>query len=284
MKGVALSLLALSITSLWNGDRALFIEKGTRSFESDGPMLRSIRVSKHVLVPGETCLSIFEKIRSHPIGESFEVGKPDRFRGWTGWEDDIDAVEKCGDFPCKIKFNEAETLAVAAKPKEARLEEALKQVEGRIREYEKSSRRAAYDLPGDPVDPWTVFVSRGHEIPAAISKMKPTFYARKLMFGEGSYRPLRQIFDERRFEEKGRIVRISRDIYTSHYFDGWGEWIEARCSADGKTLFLLQDLLMEFDLLKNTDLFSRIARPKMRQGVEQESLKYQKAQAERFFK
>jgi len=40
---------------------------------------------------------------------------------------------------------------------------------------------------------------------------------------------------------------------------------------------------MEFDLLKNTDFFSRIARPKMRQGVDQESLRYQKAQAEAFF-
>lgn len=272
------------VATLWNGDRALFIEKGSRHFESDGPMLRSIRVSKRVLKSGESCNDAIAKIRSHPIGEVFLFAKPDRFRGWGGWDDDIDSVEKCNGFPCKIKFNELETLAVAAKSKDERLKEALNRVEARVRTYEKSSRRGGYDLVGDPVDPWKMFVSLGNEIPAAILKMKPSFFARKLRFGEGSYKPLRQIFDERTFEEKGRMVRIARDIYTSHYFDGWGEWLEARCSVNGngQELFILQDLVMEFDLLKNTDLFSRIARPKMRQGVEQESLKYQKAQAERF--
>lgn len=270
------------VASLWKGDRVRFSEKGSRHFESDGPMLRSIRVSKRVLKTGETCEQAIAKIRVNPIGDSFVFGQPDRFKGWDGWEDDIDAVEKCGGFPCKIKFNEPESLAIAAKPKEERLKEVLNQVEGRIRAYEKSAHRGGYDLPEDPVDPWKHFVSLGNEIPPAILKMKPSFFARKLRFGEGSYRPLRQVFDERTFEEKGRIVRIARDTYTSHYFDGWGEWLEARCSSNGKELFILQDLLMEFDLLKNTDLFSRIARPKMRQGVEQESLKYQKVQTERF--
>jgi hypothetical protein len=69
--------------------------------------------------------------------------------------------------------------------------------------------------------------------------MKPTFFARKLKFGEGSYRPLRQIFDQRIFQEKGRIVRVARDVYTAHYFDGWGEWLEARCSSDGKEEYRL---------------------------------------------
>ncbi len=271
------------VAALWKGDRTAYTERGTRHFESEGPMLRSVRVTKHILTAGETCESIFGKMKVHPIGESFSFGKPDRFRGWDNWEDDLDAVEKCGGFPCKVKFNEPESLAVAAKPKEGRLAEVLNQVEGRIRAYEKTSHRGGYDLPEDPVDPWKLFVTNGHEIPAAVLKMKPTFFARKLKFGEGSYRPLRQIFDERTFEEKGRFLRIARDIYTAHYFDGWGEWLEARCAPDGKTVYLLQDLLMEFDLLKNTDLFSRIARPKMRQGVEQESLKVQQAQADLFF-
>lgn len=284
------SLSALSdeknwdVASLWSGDRVLFTEKGSRHFESDGPMLRSIRVSKRILNPGEKCDQAIAVIRSYPIGESFTFGNADRFRGWDNWADDIDAVEKCGGFPCKIKFNEPESLAIAARPKEGRLQEMLKQVEARMNEYVKSAHRGGYDLPEDPLDPWKVFASHGHELPSAMSRTKVSFFTRKLRFGEGSYRPLRQVFDERTIEAKGKIIRIARDIYTAHYFDGWGEWLEARCSTDGKELFLLQDVLMEFDLLKNTDIFSRIARPKMRQGVEQESLKYQKIQAERLAK
>lgn len=272
------------ISSQWKGDRARFTERGSRNFESDGPMLRSIRLSKVVLAAGQTCETVIAKIKSHPIGESFDFTQANRFRGWDGWEDDADAVEKCSEFPCKIKFNEPETLAIAAKPREGRLDEVFKQVEARMKDYEKTARRKGYDLPEDPIDPWKMFIAKGHEMPASIEKMKPAFFARKLKFGEGSYRPLRQIFDERTYQEKGRFVRISRDVYTAHYFDGWGEWFEARCSTDGKELFIVQDLLMEFDLLKNTDFFSMIARPKMRQGVEQESLKVQKAQIERILK
>ncbi len=271
------------VSALWKGDRSTFTEKGARHFESNEPMLRSVRVSKIVLAAGETCETAISKIRSVPIGESFTFGKPERFRGWDGWDDDSDAVEKCRGFPCKIKFNEPESLAIAAKPPEARLDEVLKQVENRMKEYERSGKRGGYDLPEDAVDPWKMFTTLGHEIPASIVKMKPQFFARKLKFGDGGYRPIRQMFDERVFEEKGRFVRIARDVYTAHYFDGWGEWFEVRCGLGGRELFIVQDMLMEFDLLKNTDFLSRLARPKMRQGVEQESLKIQKAQMERIF-
>lgn len=268
---------------LWKNSETRFTEKGSREFQSDGPMLRSIRVSKYVLAPSETCEMVLARIRLAPIGEPFHFDKEDRFKGWDEWSDDQEAAENCSGFPCKIKFNEKESLAIAAQPKEARLAEVLKQVESRMKEYEKTFRRKGYDLPEDPVDPWKVFASKGHVMPPDFDKTKPLFFARKLKFGEGSYRPLRQIFDERTMIQKGRITRLARDVYTAHYFDGWGEWLEARCSPDGKKIFLLQDLLMEFDLLKNTDFFSRIARPKMRQGVDQESLNYQKKQASRFF-
>lgn len=268
---------------LWKQSAVRFTEKGSRDFQSDGPMLRSIRVSKYVLAPSETCEMVLARIRAAPIGDSFVFAKEDRFKGWDDWSDDQEAAENCSGFPCKIKFNEPESLAIAAQPKEGRLAEALKQVEGRITEYEKTARRKGYDLPEDPVDPWKVFASKGHLLPAGFDKTKPVFFARKLKFGEGSYRPLRQIFDERTVEKKGQITRLARDVYTAHYFDGWGEWLEARCSASGKEVLLMQDLLMEFDLLKNTDILSRIARPKMRQGVDEESLNYQKTQAGRFF-
>ena len=267
--------------TLWKAENPRFTEKGSRTFESNGPMLRSIRVSKRALEAGETCEGLLAGIRARPIGSPFAFEATNRFAGWEGFSDDLEAVEGCDGFPCKVKFNEPESLAIAAKTKSGRLAETLKQVEGRMREYARTARRKGYDLPEDPIDPWKEFVSYGHVLPRTLQKAKPTFFARKLKFGEGNYRPLRQIFDERTFVEKGRLVRVARDVYTAHYFDGWGEWLEARCSKDGKTLFLLQDLLMEFDLLKNTDLLSRIARPKMRQGVDQESLRYQKEQAAR---
>lgn len=270
--------------ALWKLGNPRFSERGSREFQSDrDPMLRSIRVSKRTLGPGETCEIVFARMRERPIGLPFAPELPNRFAGWDGWDDDLDAVEGCDDFPCKIKFNEPESLAIASRPREGRLAETLKQVDGRVAEYAKTFRRKGYDLPEDAVDPWKAFVAHGHLLPPGIERAKPAFFARKLKFGEGNYRPLRQIFDERVFVSRDRFVRIARDVYTSHYFDGWGEWIEARCSKDGKSILFLQDLLMEFDLLKNTDFFSRIARPKMRQGVDQESLRYQKAQAERLF-
>ncbi|MBC7386317.1 MAG: hypothetical protein H7301_09195 [Cryobacterium sp.] len=272
-----------SATALWKTGNPLFTEKGSRDFQSEGPMLRSIRVSKHVLRAGETCDTALAKVKNHPIGVPFAFGSPDRFRGWEKFSDDVDAVEGCSDFPCKVKFNEVETLLISAKPKEVRLAEVENQVEKRMQDYVKTSHRGGYDLPEDPVDPWKVFVTKGHVLPAGFEKSKPSFYTRKLKFGEGSYRPLRQMFDERVFTQKGKVVRVARDVYTAHYFDGWGEWLEARCSDNGKEIFILQDLLMEFDLLKNTDFFSRIARPKMRQGVDQESVKYQKSQIDSIF-
>lgn len=270
-------------SALWKPGNPKFTEKGSRDFETDGPMLRSIRVSKRAIPTSETCASQLKRIQDHPIGLPFAPFEANRFAGWGEWKDDLDVVEGCGEFPCKIKFDESETLAIAAKPKESRLAETLKQVEGRVLDYSKTFRRKGYDLPEDAVDPWKTFTSHGHVLPPELLKAKPAFFARKLKFGDGDYHPIRQIFDERTLVTKDRLVRISRDVYTAHYFDGWGEWLEARCSKDGKTLFLLQDLLMEFDLLKNTDFFSRIARPKMRQGVDQESLRLHREQTEGFF-
>ncbi|MBS1963185.1 MAG: hypothetical protein JST04_13295 [Bdellovibrionales bacterium] len=269
--------------ALWADGNPKFTEKGSRDFQSNGPMLRSIRVSKRELPAGETCASTLARVRGHSSGPAFELDSPGRFAGWDDFSDDRDAVDGCDGFPCKIKFNEPESLAIAAKPKAERLAEVLRQVENRVRDYAKTFRRKGYDLPEDAIDPWKEFPKHGHEIPPALLKEKPKFFARKLKFGEGNYRPLRQVFDERTLVTKDRLVRISRDVYTAHYFDGWGEWLEVRCAKDGKSVLVLQDLLMEFDLLKNTDFFSRIARPKMRQGVDQESLRYQKEQAERLF-
>lgn len=272
-----------TVGTLWKVDDPRFTEKGSRHFESNGPMLRSIRVSKRGLAAGETCESAIERAKKHPIGAPFDWKNGDRWKGWYPWDDDIDAVENCSEFPCKIKFNEPETVAIAAKPKKGRLEEVQRQIENRMKGYEKNSRRRGYDLPEDAIDPWKIFVERGHEMPKGFEKTKPKFFLRKLRFGEGSYRPVRQVFDERTFEEKNRLVRIARDVYTAHYFDGWGEWLEVRCFPEKKEIHLLQDILMEFDLLKNTDFFSVIARPKMRMAVDQESLKYQKTQARKLF-
>ncbi len=269
---------------LWKSQSSLFTEKGSRKFESEGPMLRSIRVSKWTLASEETCGSAIAKVKKAAIGKVYSSEDPERFAGWGEWTDDLDAVEKCASFPCKIKFNEAETRAIAAKPKGERVAEALKQVDSRVKHYAKTFERAGYDLPEDPIDPWKIFVARGHVMPESLAKAKPTFYARKLPFGDGNYRALRQIFDVRSFETKERFVRIARDVYTSHYFDGWGEWVEVRCNPAKKEVLLLQDLLIEFDLLKKKDLLSTIARPKMRQGVDEESLEYQNSRAELFRK
>jgi hypothetical protein len=242
-------------------------------------MLRSIRVRKHALKGDETCASVLERVKKATVGSPFDPKQGARFQPWGSWDDDRDAVVGCDEFPCKIKFDRAETLAIAAKPSAERLPEVLSKIDARVTAYLASSERKGYDRVEPPLDPWKIFPKHGHVLPPELLAGKPSLFLRKINFGGDVYRPIRQVLDERVFSDAQRVIRISRDIYTAHYFDGWGEWFEARCEQDGKSVLFLHELLLEFDLLKRTDLISKIARPKMRQGVDQESLKYQKARA-----
>src|SRR5206468_3927654 len=97
----------------------------------------------------------------------------------------------------------------------------------------------------------------------------------------GKIRALHQVLDQR-FKASARRDQATlwiRDVYTDHYFDSWGEWAQVRCESDG--IYLLQALLVDFDLLKKGDIFSGMMKGKMRSTFEENGKIYLEQRYER---
>jgi len=97
---------------------------------------------------------------------------------------------------------------------------------------------------------------------------------RRLDFGPGKMRPVRQVLDRRFASSPDEAVVWLRDAYSAHYFDSWGEWIDLSCDPKSRSLVLVQVLLVELDLMKDTDIFSKLGRGKMKSAVEENGSHY----------
>ncbi len=205
-----------------------------------------------------------------PVAKSAEIG----FKSWEPWsKKDLEAVSGCDSFPCDVKLNKAETEALAKLPEAKRFDRFTELVQGRSQRYLASGERKEYEFPGDPVDPWAIFAQAGLKNAAVAQPAEPRLHARRVEFGPADdVRVLHQVVDRRaaRSADGREAVSWLRDVYTDHYFDSWGEWTGSFCenAATGKGVLLVQALALELDLLKKTDLISRIARGKMRDTVE----------------
>lgn len=274
--------LALAFVPYGATDALLASGKPFRGFHSDDPLLNSVRLERVPLREGQTCASVLAALGRFRVGEPYAGDeKPESFRAWQPWAEDDDAIDDCDKFPCKIKLDAAETELFKARPKTERKAAWYAVVAGRVAGYAKTGKRKLYDLPGEAIDPWGWYPKQGFPVPEAALKAKPEFYIRKYDFAPGKFRQLRQVFDERVQADAEKITFVARDVYTAHYFDGWGEWIQAACDAEKKEWILAQSLFMEFDLLKNTDLLSWLSRGKMRMGVEEAGVKYLDLAAEK---
>jgi hypothetical protein len=63
------------------------------------------------------------------------------------------------------------------------------------------------------------------------------------------------------------MILFSQDLYSSHFFDGWADIVSLSCDRVDSQLGVTQSLVVDFDLLKNTDLLSSIAKPQMRDAI-----------------
>jgi hypothetical protein len=76
-------------------------------------------------------------------------------------------------------------------------------------------------------------------------------------------------------------LSVLRDVYTNHFFDGWGEYLDVSCEVDSGAVWLAQGLVVDLDLLKKGDLFSVISRSKMREAFSDTGSRYLERIAEK---
>jgi hypothetical protein len=240
------------------------LQKGPfHGFDSADPMLLVVRAERVPGVNPASCTAWLAAVAERKPGAAYT----EKLAGWLPWDEDENKdIVNCDDLPCDVKLDPAETSRMKAAKESDRAAVFLKNVATRQARYLKTQERTEYEFPGDPVDPWKFLESRGFWSPIE-RPTKPALLVRQLDLAPGKFRRLRQVLDVRGARTATDAVSWIRDTYTDHYFDSWGEWAWAGCDAKAGTVTVVQALLVEFDLLKKTDLFSRIARPKMRDGV-----------------
>jgi hypothetical protein len=175
-------------------------------------------------------------------------------------------MKDCKKYPCDLKFDRHEVERMAGVPEAGRPDEFLTLVGERAMKYAETQKRREYEFPGDPIDPWKVFDEAGLKSPLA-RPSTGAFWVRTQSFPEHRIRPICQVLDFRStVSVTGTEATVwVRDAYTSHYFDGWGEYGDVTCNSGTVTIEL--GLMLEFDLLKKSDLFSLISRGRLRTAV-----------------
>jgi hypothetical protein len=254
-------------------------------FKDDAPVLTVLRAQKVPAAAGGKCapwVSALEGDRlGHATGSADSPGWVQALKHWEPWkEEDIEGIESCDRAPCDVKLNDAEAVQMASVEPKARRQKFFALVQARAQRYQKTQERKAYEFAGDPVDPWKRFAEQGLKSPLAMGA-RPELWARRLDFFPGRLRAIRQILDSRFAVSADRreATLWRRDAYTDHYFDSWGEWTHVSCDADSVTV--VQALLIELDLMKKSDLVSKLMRSKMRGAVKDNGAVYLKQGFER---
>lgn len=196
-------------------------------------------------------------------------------KAWSPWKsDEKEEISDCHRMPCKIKLNESEVKNLEKLESRRRYDEFLKLIQNRMSTYVQTGKRDAYEYPGGRSDLWATL---------GLSAKQPQIFVRKLDFGSDQMKVLRQVLD-RQIMDEGMAVWV-RDIYTNHYFDSWGEWTRLQCgsSAAGEVT-IVQLLALELDLLKNTDLLSKLSRGKMKSVVKENGSRYLEEAYQRYLK
>lgn len=251
----------------------------------DTPLFNASRVEK--VKRSVACEDLQSKLSfGNFLGAPYVVGGLQEL--WKPWsESDRKAVEGCDHFPCDVKLDSKEVATLTKLPVEKRLDGFFEAVGARVKDYEAKNTRREYEFPGAPVEPWKQLktLTKGHSFPKTLEKEPKKLFARYHRFTDESYRPIRQVLDVRQKTEKsGSETRISwfvRDVYTAHYFDGWGEWIEVVCDSKKDELEISQRMLIEFDLYKKQDVLSRISRGAMTKNLEEQTGIYLRIERDR---
>jgi hypothetical protein len=264
------------------------------AFEDHGPVLQLVRVQK---MPVKSCKAWTDALVTPPAADSKNGLVPVRLsdnvdtlrRDWEPWtEKDLEPIKECDDFPCKVKFDATEVDAMKNTSPADRVSKFHSLVIARVTRYVKTQVRKAYEIPGDPVDPWKLFEEKGFK-PNVARPQTPTLYARKLNFAPDKMLTIHQVLDRRAAEgtigpATTEAVVWVRDAYTDHYFDSWGEWSSVHCDANLKEVVIIQSLLSEMDLLKSKSLFAHAVFGKYRSAYEDNGKIYLDEEFERLKK
>ena len=241
-------------------------------FQSKDAVLMVLRVERRT---GESCAAWANALASETPGPLLST-KPtvDGWAlGWKHWEpwsdDDRESVSDCRKYPCGVKVNALEGQLLSARAEAQRFQTFLEIVKERGVRYLKTGERKEYEFPGDPVDPWRELEKVGVKALLPLPK-EPALFAKRVEFIKGQLHVIHQVVDFRSARSASGLEASAwqRDVYTDHYFDGWGELGQVKCGADGKSPLLMQALVLEFDLLKKTDIVSVISRGNMKSAIE----------------
>jgi hypothetical protein len=250
-----------------------------RGFQADGFNLVVVRSQR---VDSADCRRWIDALladgRGKPVVPT-DDGWKDAWRSWEPWvEEDLEAVNECDDFPCDVKLDSSEAAEMKKVPEAARMAKFMALIEARSKRYLKSGERKEYEFAGDPVDTWAYLEKLGFrsQVPRP---GKSELWVRKYNLDPKRMKTLHQILDRRaaRAKSGSEATLWVRDAYTDHYFDGWGEWATVACDAEGKAprgVTIVHALHLEVDLLKKNDLFSRLARGKLRSAIEEKGGAY----------
>jgi hypothetical protein len=246
-------------------------------FRADDPILTAVRAQ--VLSPRdcESWITALSEDRRNIT--AIQLAANDKDQNWGPWlpleSKELDAIQDCSKFPCNVKFDAAETEQMKKAQKGDRAAKFLALIWARARDYQKSEVRKPYEFPGGITDPWAGFEKRGLKSDLA----KPATQdlgVRVLDFKQSRVRPIRQLLDRRVAisSDRQQASIWLRDVYTDHYFDGWGEWASIQCEPAKHDIVVTMALSIELDLLKKTDLFSSLAKGSMRDSVRKLAIQY----------
>jgi hypothetical protein len=251
-------------------------------FRDQAPVLTVLRAQK-VSTQGAghaSCRGWIDALTDDRLGREVDAATPEEWENavkeWEPWtEEDDKAINDCSKMPCDIKLNEYETVQMKLVEPSIRRKKFFQIVLDRIHAYQKSQERKEYEFPGDPVDPWKYFEALGLKSAVTIPP-KGDLQIRRAAFFPGRVKTLHQVLDRRvaMTPNLHEATLWRRDVYTDHYFDSWGEWADVTCDPSAGTATITQALMLELDLMKKTDLFSKLMRGKMRGAAEDNGAVY----------
>jgi hypothetical protein len=274
---LAIAATSLMLTPFGSEEVLLRSQNPWYGFYTEGPVLLIVRAQK---IPTLNCqkwmthflgpyLNTLGSSLKNPLSEAEWAKSRESWQPWS--EEDQKAVEGCDSFPCAVKFNLSEVLEMKKASSKQRLKTFFDLVKLRALSYFKTQERKEYEFPGNPVDPWSFLEKKGF-LSTSLKPSLPSFYLRKLDFAPGKIRPIRQVLDQRSARSPSGLEATVwiRDAYTDHYFDSWGEWASISCNPPGpRAVLITQALVLELDLLKKTDVMSKMFSGKMKDAVKE---------------
>jgi hypothetical protein len=263
------------------------------AFDAQGPVLQLVRVQK---LPTKNCSAWVEAAASVPGDELIPLRSSDSaevlYRDWQPWtERDLEPIRECDEYPCQVKLNSTEVESMKKTSDDDRVTKFHSLILDRIQRYIKTQARKGYEFPGDPVDPWALFEKRGFK-PTVSRPSTPVLFARKLNFAPDKMLTMHQVLDRRVGKALPtasapniyEAVAWTRDVYTDHYFDSWGEWNSVQCDSSQGEVVVIESLLSEMDLLKSKSIFAHAAFGKYRSAFEENGKVFLNRQFERLKK